>query len=472
MPRLEDKLPLKSAQDYPAPRYPGRFLPLVYGELCDAPDGLWEAVCLDTTQRIYALAGHPLLAPEQGNPVTLFDREGRELGRGYTLRPSHDYQGRGPIATVAFPALTASDISFDSSDNSINSASGAFGDWRNWQVAVSGSAANDGEHRVSSATPHKLIVSAESRINNEAAGPTVTLSCDQQRGEPLLVRAQGKPSPAGGLLENPVEVARDLLLEVLGLREDELDTTSFNRAHRRAAELGYRAAGIVTRPQTAAQVLTGLLGEFLGSWWRGAEGRIKLLMDLGPAGAEEGALSHVFRAGDLKAVSLRAGLEDLANCVEALYRHHPRRGEFDARCQAPQARDLRSIGLHGELARTLELRWVRDPQCAAAICRRAAALLAWPRRIITCEEDALAGIHLERGDLALLSLPWLCDPQGRPLVNQIVRVLSLEPRLDRGTIRFSLMDTGACKTLALRADGNHLADGGQLAGGRRDTTPY
>ena len=64
------------------------------------------------------------------------------------------------------------------------------------------------------------------------------------------------------------------------------------------------------------------------------------------------------------------------------------------------------------------------------------------------------------------------DPQGRPLKNQIVRVLGLEPDLDAGTVGYTLLDSGLYKTLAAPADGRSLADGSLEAGGDRDRNDY
>ena len=81
-------------------------------------------------------------------------------------------------------------------------------------------------------------------------------------------------------------------------------------------------------------------------------------------------------------------------------------------------------------------------------------------------------IPLEKGDAALLSVDWLYDQEGRSLKNQIVRVLGLEPQLDQGTMRFTLLDTGLYKTIAYLADGTRQADGSTEAGLERDRRNY
>ena len=250
------------------------------------------------------------------------------------------------------------------------------------------------------------------------------------------------------------------------------DQTALSRAWSRAQALGYQAAGVVSRPVSAASVLTEIMGSFLGSWWRGADGRLKLFLDLGPGSTNESELTSVFSQAHLSNISVSARLSELVNQARAFYCLNPCLGEFEAFFTGEDARDLRSQGLHGARTQDLELKWVRHLSTAQTICSRLVGLLAAPRRFITCQEDALASIPLEKGDAALFSLDWLYDSAGRALKNQIVRVLGMEPQLDQGTIRFTLLDTGLYKTMAHLADGGRPADGSSQAGNERDRRNY
>jgi hypothetical protein len=305
---------------------------------------------------------------------------------------------------------------------------------------------------------------------------TATFGEDAQALEPIGVAALGKPGDDGAVLVNPLAVARDLLA-VAGGDDEELDPSAYGRAWSRAQALGWRAAGVVAAPVSAASLLTELMGDFLGSWWLGADGRLKLSLDLGPGSLDEGELAAVFSQANLRNVSVTAKLANLVNRARVFYRHNPLTelyaAQIDGQADDGQAcEDPRSQGLYGLREREVGLKWVRDRRTAALLGERLVALLGAPRRIIACEEDALVNLHLERGDAALLCLDWLGDELGRPLVNQIVRVLALEPQLDQGTIRFTLLDTGFGKTTAALADGSLLAQGPELAGGARDRKEY
>ncbi len=297
---------------------------------------------------------------------------------------------------------------------------------------------------------------------------TATFSAEAKASEPITVRAMGKPGSDGRLLENPYSVAADFLTAVCGAEAAELDPTSLSTAWSRAEELGYRAAGVITAPCPMAAQLTELIGCFLGSWWRAGDGRIQLTLDLGYGSAGEAELSTGFSESDLKGVEVSARLDNLVNRAEVFYARCPLTGEYGEADDGADTRDLASQGLYGEIRRQLHLPWVRSAAVARTIAGRMVGLLGSVRRVITFTDTSLANIHLERGDAALLSLSWLADETGRPLVNQVVRVLAIEPHLDRGTVDFTCWDTGFFRTRAQRADGRCRADASGLAGGRRD----
>jgi hypothetical protein len=162
----------------------------------------------------------------------------------------------------------------------------------------------------------------------------------------------------------------------------------------------------------------------------------------------------------------------MVNQAQARYCYNHVLHDFEADYDGADSKDTASQGLYGEQQKELELKWVRSQSVVLTLCQRLVGLLAQPRRIISCEEDALVNLPLEKGDAALFNLEWLYDRGGRPLVNQIVRMLGIEPQFDQGTIRFTLLDTGFYKTIACLADGSHQGDGDCLAGGERDLRPY
>lgn len=469
---LDANIPMISAGSFQNPRRGSQRLPMVCGDMTGGDAGLWPAVCVDTAGRIYALAGHAVLSQADGNQVRVFDKDGLEI-TGFSFDHANDLEGQGQIATVSFPKLSASDISVTASSRAFVSASGGLGDFGPGMRLVTsgfGESRNNGDFRILTASAGSITVEG-GELADEAAGASVVLAADQRRAEPLGVQAMGL-TDEGGLIENPVSLLKHLLTEVGGLAADDLEPSSFSRAWARAEALGYRAAGVVQSPLSLANLASRLLGCFLGSWWRGGDGRVKAHLDLGPGSVNEGELAYSLRGEHLSQVTASAKLDEVVNQAGALYGPDFIAGDYASELDSAQCRDLASQGQYGVREQILELPWVRRSQDALTICQRLVSLLARPRRNIACQEDSLGGLALEKGDAALISVPWLADGDGLPLCNQIVRVLSIEPALDTGTIRFSLLDTGYYKTLAYPADGVYPAGGAVLAGGERDRRRY
>ncbi|MCF8098178.1 MAG: hypothetical protein K9K65_10080 [Desulfarculaceae bacterium] len=301
---------------------------------------------------------------------------------------------------------------------------------------------------------------------------TATFSEDAKALEPLTVRAQGRADEEGGLIANPVEIIRDLLLNLAGAEAEELDQACFSRTRGRAESLGYAAAGVMGKPASLGNLITAVLADFLGSWWLDGNGRLKVFLDLGAGSLSESDVVANLRQGDLSGVSVQAKLADLVNRAPVNYAYNFATKEYQAYFDGLDTQDLRAQGLYGVAAATLELSWVRLASVARTVSQRLVGLLGRPRRVISCRENSLTNLPLEKGDAVLLGLSWLMDPQGRPLKNQIVRVLGLEPDLDAGTVGYTLLDSGLYKTLAAPADGRSLADGSLAAGGGRDRNDY
>jgi len=328
----------------------------------------------------------------------------------------------------------------------------------------------DGEGQVVDPADYALDLAHD--FQGQGTIATATFAADAREREPITARAQGLAGDGGALLSNPVDLAQRLLTQWAGAAAEDLEAGSWRRARVQAASLGFAAAGVVTRDTTLGDLLTGLLSNFLGSWWLDGQGRLKVFLDLGAGSLEEGELLCSLREGDLSSVTVSARWEEMVNLAKADYCYNFAQQEYQAAHDGLAGQDLRAQGLHGLAARTLELAWVRSEAVAAAVSARLVALLGRPGRVITCREGSLGNLPLEKGDPALISLSWLQDPQGRPLKNQIVRVLGLELDLDAGAMAYTLLDTGFYKTLARAAEGGNLADGSLQAGGDRDLADY
>lgn len=101
---LADPLKLKKAGQYANPESGGEVLPLVYGDLTSpaVAEGIYPLPQIDTVNRIYALAGHAVLAVADGNVITLYDDDGLIPSNEYTITTNGNLEGQGAIAYVTF----------------------------------------------------------------------------------------------------------------------------------------------------------------------------------------------------------------------------------------------------------------------------------------------------------------------------------------------------------------------------------
>lgn len=292
---------------------------------------------------------------------------------------------------------------------------------------------------------------------------TATFGRDMRAREPLGVAARGRAN-ADGLLLNPVAILKDFLLELAGMEPDQLDGVAWARAQRRAQERGYQAAGLISDEQPLGDTLSQILGCFLGSWWLDARGRLRVGLEGTGLRCLESEVAHSFAAVDTLEVQVSSDIKNTCNRVACQYAYNWDLEDCEAFDEGDTARDLLSQALYGEQVRYLGLPWVRLPAVAGLVRQAAIRRFALGARLFSLEVPGRPTLHLEKGDHAWFSSTWLRDASGRPMTDQLVRVLSLQTDLDALTTRLTLEDTGYRRAPAWLADGSRPANGSVLAG--------
>jgi hypothetical protein len=100
---LSDTYYLPRTSRYANPLNGNDRLPIVYGDLTDGTEGVWQIPCIDTANHIYAYAGHPVLSAAGGNTVSVYV-DGVLQSSGYTFSESNNVESLGNIATITFTA--------------------------------------------------------------------------------------------------------------------------------------------------------------------------------------------------------------------------------------------------------------------------------------------------------------------------------------------------------------------------------
>ena len=295
---------------------------------------------------------------------------------------------------------------------------------------------------------------------------TITFTADQQDNEPLTVACKGWADDDGNLATNPADIAL-AILDLAGWADDDIDLASAAQARQACTRMGYQAAGIINSDGKLGDILAGLMGQFAGSAWRDAAGKVRLTIDLGTGIVNEAAGVATLELGPA-AVSVTASVDDICNQAAVDYCYNWSTSSFAAHDDGSEYTDLLSIALYGNRTRQIELPWVRHASVATALQQAIVTRYSMPRRRLSFTPiDGFVQVGLEGGDNAYITTPRLKDGQGRKLTNQMVRVVSVDIDPDQRTITLEAVDTGLFKTVASLADGSILADGSELAGGRR-----
>jgi len=107
MSNLTDTFYLRRSSRYSNPLNGNDCLPIVYGDLTDGDNGIWELPRIDLIEGtpdtpVYCFAGHEVLSAANGNTVTIYE-DGMELDPGlYTFDEADNYESLGTIATITF----------------------------------------------------------------------------------------------------------------------------------------------------------------------------------------------------------------------------------------------------------------------------------------------------------------------------------------------------------------------------------
>lgn len=313
---------------------------------------------------------------------------------------------------------------------------------------------------------------ASNDYEGRGAIATLTFTSDQSANEPISIRCRGKSS-AGEVIENPVDIVEDFLINLAGFKIEDLDQTWLERARSVAQTSGLKLSGLIDRNQAVGAVLSGMLFPW-GDWWRDKDGRIRLRVEAGPGSYSEAGVAGYFPARVTEEARIEAAADALVNQAETEYGYNFLKNCFEAGDDGASGADHLSQSVYGVQKRSFQLKWVRETGVAQEIQANLVGRFKTPALIVTLTEQGCGYIRLERGDLVAVSLSWFYDQDRLPLANQLMKVLEVETDFISGKMSFRFQGLGRdlYLTEAYPAGGSRLADGSTRAGGDRDRTEY
>ncbi|MDE0333266.1 MAG: hypothetical protein OXL41_15535 [Nitrospinae bacterium] len=284
---------------------------------------------------------------------------------------------------------------------------------------------------------------------------------------------KGRKNESGALIENPAEVVYDLMTSVWGFSEQDIDMQSLSRATTSAKALGYRASGIILDDHAPADVLTSLLGDFLGRYEIDPFGRLKIHI----AGEEPFAISpqKVLPRFGHSRIESEMARDTVINQVPVLYASDylgARYIKHDDGSATQNTSSQRLYGVRRPPRSPLRLEWVRRESVAATVQARIVKRYHEPTRMLTIEDGSLRALEVEPDDYVAFSVPWMRSKELEPLVNQIGEVIEVNYDLGEQSMELKIRDTGFFLTSSCLLDGSKTLEGGWLLGAERDAATY
>ncbi len=315
--------------------------------------------------------------------------------------------------------------------------------------------------------------SLELARNYQGRGAIATAAfADPPKGRVTAV-CKGRKNDSGAHIENPAEVVYDLMTSVWGFSEQDLDMQALSRAAVGAKAYGYRAGGIILDDHAPADILTSLLGDFLGRYEIDPFGRLKIHI----AGEEPSAISpqKVLPRFGHSSIEAEMARDTVVNQVPVLYARDYPGARYIKHDDGSATRNISSQRLYGVRRppqSPLRLDWVRRERVAATVQSRIVERCHEPTRMLTIEDSSLRALEIEPDDYVAFSVPWMRSEKLEPLVNQIGEVIEVNYDLGEQGMELKIRDTGFFLTSSFLLDGSRTLEGGRLLGAERDAATY
>jgi hypothetical protein len=265
---------------------------------------------------------------------------------------------------------------------------------------------------------------------------------DMESREPLTVRCKGKVNSGGTLIENPIEIAEDMLVSYCAAQAADFNATTVARARQYAAGQNYRAAGVIKEDAAPGAILSQLLSCFMASWWKDNGGQLTFRFLHGSASVTEIEVCAFVGEAHLSGLEVEARLDNLANTIETRFAWNCSAGKFEKTDAGASSADALSVSYYGTRSKMMEMPWIRNDAVARQIQTVAVDWYSRPRQIITARNDSYNLVHLERGDVVAVTHSSLKDADGNGLVNQMARVMEINLVFGQGELEIKLLDLG------------------------------
>ncbi len=289
----------------------------------------------------------------------------------------------------------------------------------------------------------------------------------------ITAKGMGKPTISGGatLMENIIDIIYNFLTEESDFASALFESTAKAKASQIFTGQGYQAAGVIDQDSVIWEIITAMMGSFIGSAYLNGMGELILDIDNNTIPDEQ---VPIIRRGDGILTDAKIRLENIINQCPCNYAYDYTIGDFKSHTDELAHADLISQGIFGvrKPNTPYQFYWCRDLTSIQTMEDLIVAKLKNPLFQIEIEDITLKRMEIDIGNFIAFSADRLYGLDGSALLNNYWKILSVRPDIVKNRIRFSALQMEKFMTVAYLADGSHLADGSIKAGGDRDTTTY
>lgn len=269
---------------------------------------------------------------------------------------------------------------------------------------------------------------------------TITFDNDQENNQ-ITARGTGILDSSGvTYLDNIVDIANDFLATRAGLNFS-YDLTSKSKVDSLFDSQGYKAAGVIESDGKVWDIVQNMMGSFLGSIYFNGNDRLELNMEVGSSSTDVAAIiprQEVILTGAkqrMKNLINRCPTSFAYNYVDNDFRSHDD-GNLNINSGSSEAFGITEPNV------PYKLYWCRAESSVSTIERIITTKYGNPIWELEFTDTTLKRVHVDVGDIVAVGFDNLYDVYGNKLINQVVKIVSVIPDLEKNQIKFRGIDEG------------------------------
>ena len=471
--KLSDTYFLKRAGRYSDPLNSNDRLPIVYGDVTDGSNGIWELPRIADEagvpkKPIYCFAGHPVRP--RFETLTLDVAPG---GVGWSV---------GETITGAVSGTTS--IITEVTTTKIYRIKQRDGFYNGGEILTNGvDPADQGvlypQYSDSTITIYQdgselgqALYTFEESNNYEGHGNIAIIKFISPKANDIITaQGQGKVSAGTTLMENIVDIVEDFLTVENDFAASLFESTAKAMAASIFTGQNYVAAGCIIQDVPIWETITKMMSSFLGSVYINGEDKLVLDIDINtiPLG-----YADIIPKGDAYLSDAKIRRDNIINQCPINFAYNYVNGRFKSHTDDSAHADAISQDVFG--VRTpntpYQAYWCRDLTSIQQVQDYIVAKLKDPLYEIEITDATLKRAGVDIGDFVAFSADSLYGQDGIQLLNNFWKILSVKPNYGKNNIVYRALQTGYFMTLARILDGSWILDGSVKLGGQRDLTTY